>query len=493
MGLWPGQYDEDIPKEYFILHPLQLNEPGNENIRVSSNSGREPGSLFARGSAADLEGLRNESESQMSTDRSRFTNGLRPEPHYLSKPVQKTAEMDGHAVHQPQFNSEALHAKGIPSRDLMPPPTLGKDEEKTQDRPSGSEMSLQQSSRKSSNRLTSSNLDTLSKRTGSHSKSYQRIYDKSSQLPPQSAGADAITAFHLPQRSRNGSDNSLQTLLAQYEHPNTPVSCGFRVNVADSMNTTKDHPSLNTHHTRTDTSNTNYDLKQRPPNSGYLWPSIHQESKMAENRSLGHAYASHKYDDGNIDEQAPIRRHAPLLANRLTFPPSTPSITLRGTPLASTAKRDSTSRAHSILASRSSQRRQQLKATGNKTVQASPYFRSATLPSGTIPRHSKGSLGQTSLFNYMSSDHSRPTSISPSYSLDMRGDCSATVQPQQRTGPGPVRGHSMRAGHDRQGYNPLSINSFSFTASPRLGQSKTPIGGVRGLYPNSTPRRPANR
>lgn len=35
MGLWPGQYDEDIPKEYFILHPLQLNEPGNENIRVS--------------------------------------------------------------------------------------------------------------------------------------------------------------------------------------------------------------------------------------------------------------------------------------------------------------------------------------------------------------------------------------------------------------------------------------------------------------------------
>ncbi|KAL9037887.1 MAG: hypothetical protein Q9214_005504 [Letrouitia sp. 1 TL-2023] len=454
------------------------------------------GALFARGSAADLEALRNESESQMSIDRSRSANGLKPELHYVSK---QGAEVDGLAVHQPRLNSEALPAKGIPSRELMPPPTRGEDGEKTQNRPSGSGILLQQSSRKPSNRLISSNLDTLSKGTVNHGESYSRTYDRSSQLPSQSAAADAVTAFHLPLGSRNNSDNSLQTLLAQYEYPNTPVSRGLRVNVADSMSAIKDQPSSNTHRTGTDTSNTKYDLQNQPPNSGHLWPSIRQESKIAENRSIGPAYASHKYNDGNVDEQAQVRRRAPPVPNRLTFPPSTPSVTLRGTPLTSTTKRDSASRAHSILANRRSQRRQQQKALNTSTVRASPYFRSATLPSSTIPHHSKGSLRQTSLFSHKPSDHSRPTSISPfpisspSFPLDMRGACSATAQPQQRTAAGPVRGHGMRAGHDRREYNPPSINSFPFTASPRLIQSKTPIGGVRGLYPNSTPRRPANR
>lgn len=272
------------------------------------------------------------------------------------------------------------------------------------------------------------------------------------------------------------------------------------MDVADSTSTAKDQSFSNIHRTGTDTRNTNYDLQNQPPNSGHLWPSIHQEPRVAENRSLGLAYASHKYSSGNVDEQAQIRRRAPPVPTRLTFPPSTPSITLRGTPLASTAKRDSASRAHTILASRSSQRRQQQKALSSSTVRASPYFRSATLPSGSIPRHSKGLTGQTSLFNHKPSDHSRPTSVSPfpisspsRHSLNMRGAYSTAAQPQQRTAVGPVRGHGMRAGHNRQEYNPPSINSFSFTASPRLYQSKTPIGGVRGLYPNSTPRRPANR
>lgn len=272
------------------------------------------------------------------------------------------------------------------------------------------------------------------------------------------------------------------------------------MDTTDTMNTTKDQPSsLNTHRTGIDTCNTNYDLQRQPPKSGNLWSSIHQEPQIAENRSLEPAYTPYVNNGGNPDKQGPIRRHALPGPNRLTFPPSTPSITIKGTPLASTTKRDSASRAPTILASQSSQRRQQQKVLSSSTVRASPYFRSATLPSGSIPRHSKGSTGQISLFNHKPSDPNRLTSVSPfpisssSDSLNMRGAYGATAQSRQRTAVGPVRGHGVHTRISHREYNPPSINSFSFTASPRICQSKTLIGGVRGLYPNSTPRRPANR
>ena len=425
----------------------------------STRSIVDPGRLLANGSAADLDTFRNGVADPVPLGQYQADNKFSCIGDFPSNRKRKQANISIDAEQQYRCKSGEQSARPVSSRDVMPPP---------------------QSRRRLGREQNISPGKDGQFRPIMHAKDpYNDHYNHTAEVPAVAPyGNDHFNKPppHVQQSLSNAPEVDFQSLLSKYESSYGPSECRTPAEISTVRGKSRYFGYPSSSDRAAYQGRPRKELGQFRERS-YL-PSVPQN--LTRNGSSIFINES--------DEQMPLIREpqphqqARISPYRLTLPMRTPSVTVQGTPRFSAAKNtaavaDWTYPATTTTTNRRSHR-QQLGSSSSRTVHASPYFRNAK-PSYNFPTLRHGPF-----------DSSRSSSIG--HAANSPTHYHQPIARKHQNLP-PEISRALSSSMPR--HQPPSITHPPMHKFPTQ-TSKMPIisGGVRGLYPNSIPRRrPANR